>query len=238
MLHSMRKGVDPKAKASIETLRQALDSYLQASPNLRSRSAVEYRRVVERHLEPWLDRPMRELTREMVEERHREIAELVGRGGRYNGQATANGAMRALKVLWNYAKDRATLPANPVKLGRQWFDVPRRTRHIKADDLPTFYAAAVELPNPVQRDYVLFLLFTGLRRREAAGLRWDPDVDLAGRVIRVPGASTKTGEKLDLPMSTFVRDLLVARRAIGAGVFVFPADSESGHIEEPNTRSG
>ena len=125
------------------------------------------------------------------------------------------------------------MPANPVKLGRQWFDVPRRTRHIKADDLPTFYAAAVALPNPVQRDYVLFLLFTGLRRREAAGLRWDPDVDLAGRVIRVPGASTKTGEKLDLPMSTFVRDLLVARRAIGAGVFVFPADSESGHIEEP-----
>ena len=38
---------------------------------------------------------MREITREMVEERHKEIAALVERGGRYNGKATANGAMRA-----------------------------------------------------------------------------------------------------------------------------------------------
>ena len=232
VIHSMRKGVDPKLKTSISTLRQALDSYLQAQSNLRLRSAVEYRRVVERHLEPWLDRPLHEITPDMVEDRHREIAALVGKAGRYNGKATANGAMRALRVLWNHAGKRTQLPANPVKLGRSWFDVPRRTRLIRADELPAFYAALMALPNPVQRDYLLLLLFTGLRRREAAGLRW-ADIDLAGRIIRVPAASTKTGEKLDLPMSTFVRDLLVARRAIGNGEFVFPADGESGHIEEP-----
>jgi integrase len=232
VLHSMRKGVDPKAKASMETLRQALDGYLHAHPDLRSRTAVEYRRLVERHLGLWLDRPLRELTREMVEERHKEIAEAVGKGGRYSGRATANGAMRALRVVWNYAAARTQLPTNPVKLGRQWFDVPRRTRLIRADELPAFYAAVAALPNPVQRDYLLLLLFTGLRRREAAGLRWD-DVDLAGRVIRIPGASTKSGHKLDLPMSSFVRGLLVARRAFGNGLFVFPADGKSGHIAEP-----
>ena len=48
----------------------------------------------------------------------------------------------------------------------------------------------------------------------------------------MPAASTKSGQKLDLPMSTFVRDLLVARRAIG-GEFVFPADGRRGHIAEP-----
>ena len=233
VIHSMRKGVDPKRKTSLETLRQALEAYLLASPDLRQRSAIEYRRAVERHLEPWLDRPLRELTREMVEERHREIAEHVGRGGRYNGKATANGAMRALRVLWNYAAARTELPPNPVKLARQWFDVPRRERLIKADELPAFYAAVMALPNPVQRDYLLLLLFTGMRRREAAGLRWDPDVDLAGRVIRLPAASTKSGQKLDLPMTTFVRDLLVARRALGATEFVFPADGKRGHLEEP-----
>jgi len=37
-----------------------------------------------------------------------------------------------------------------------------------------------------------------------------------------------------LPMSSYVRELLVARRAIGDdGGFVFGADSRSGHIEEP-----
>ena len=35
-------------------------------------------------------------------------------------------------------------------------------------------------------------------------------------------------------MSSFVRDLLVARRALGTeGQWVFPADSRSGHIAEP-----
>jgi integrase len=88
------------------------------------------------------------------------------------------------------------------------------------------------LPNPIARDYLLLLLFTGLRRREAATLRWDC-VDFSARIIRLPAASTKAGRKLDLPMSDFVRDLLVARRAAGDTVWVFPSNSKSGHIEEP-----
>jgi integrase len=233
LIHAMRGGKDPKAKGSIDTLRRALEAYLLARADLRPKSVLEYRRAVERHLEPWLDRPLHEITREMVEERHREIAELVEKGGRYEGKATANHAMRALGVLWNYAAGRIELPANPVKqLRRQWFPVPRRERLIRADELPAFYTAVKALPNPVQRDYLLLLLFTGMRREEAARLRW-ADVDLAGRIVRLAAASTKSGRKLDLPMSTFVRDLLVARRAIGGGEFVFPANSKSGHITEP-----
>ena len=158
-----------RPRRRIETLRQALEAYLLAHPDLSKKTAVEYRRAVERHLEPWLDRPLHEITPDMVEERHKEIAELVRKAGRYNGKATANGAMRALRVLWNYAAKRTQLPPNPVKLGRAWFDVPRRTRLIKADELPAFYAATMALPNPVQRDYLLLLLFTGMRRRRRRG---------------------------------------------------------------------
>ena len=82
------------------------------------------------------------------------------------------------------------------------------------------------------RDYLLLLLFTGLRRREAAALQW-AHVDFKQRVIRLPAASTKAGRKLDLPMSDFVHSLLVARRALGDAMWVFPSNSESGHIEEP-----
>ena len=101
------------------------------------------------------------------------------------------------------------------------------------EDLPRFYAALEQLPNGTAADYLKLLLFTGLRRREAASLRW-ADVDFATRVIRLSASRTKPGRKLDLPMSSFVRILLVARRAIGDdGGFVFGADSKSGHIEEP-----
>jgi integrase len=146
--------------------------------------------------------------------------------------------MRSLRVLWNYAADRdPNIGANPVRLRRQWFDVPSRTRLIKGDELPAFYAGVMALPNPVQRDYLCFLLFTGLRREEAAMLEWE-HVDIAGRIIRVPATSTKPRRKLDLPMTTFVRDLLIARQAAGRERFVFPAYSASGHIEEPKFALG
>jgi integrase len=235
-LADLYRGVDPKLAArGSATLRATLDAYLEARKDLRPASIRSYRLGVERYLTPWLDRPLREITGDMVEARHRAIAAEVGSAGRYDGTSTANGAMRALRVLWNFAAERnPNLPPNPVRrLKRQWYAEPKRERIIRPDELPRFFAAVSRLPNPTARDYLLLLLFTGLRRSEAACLRWD-DIDLEHRVIRLRAATTKAGRKLDLPMSDFVYDLLVARRALGReGPFVFPADSRSGHISEP-----
>ncbi|HVC52073.1 MAG TPA: integrase arm-type DNA-binding domain-containing protein, partial [Stellaceae bacterium] len=233
LLLGLRDGKDPKAErrkaaARDRTLRYWLDSYLTARKDLRERSVEEYRRGVTRHLEPWLDRPLREITPDMVEDKHAAI-------GKSAGPAAANGTMRALRAMWNFALDRdGTLAANPVRrLKRAWFDTPPRTRMVRTDELPRFYTAVDALPNHAAADYLKLLLFTGLRRREAAALRWD-EVDLAARVMRLPATKTKAKRKLDLPMSDFVRDLLISRRAIGNdGGWVFGANSASGHIEEP-----
>ena len=83
------------------------------------------------------------------------------------------------------------------------------------------------------RDYIKFLLFTGMRRdKEAASLTWEPMIDFPNRVIRVPASNTKNAEPLHLPMTSFVRDLLVARRALGDSHWVFPAGRQ-GHIGDP-----
>jgi integrase len=211
-----------------------LNEYLANQP-LRQSTKGEYRRGVERHLRAWLETRLKDITPEMVEERHRAIATDVEAAGRHLGEHTANGVMRSFRLLWNYAADRdPDLPMNPVRrLKRQWFSDRKRQRVVRADEMPRFYNGLLSLPNPVARDYLLLLLFTGLRRREAASLRWE-HVDFAHRVIRLPAANTKAGRKLDLPMPDFVYDLLTARFAVGReGPFVFPADSKSGHIEEP-----
>lgn len=171
----------------------------------------------------------------MVEARHRDIASEIEAASRYNGESTANGVMRTLRLLWNYEADRSpNFPPNPVRrLKRQWYQEHRRERLVRAEELPRFHAAVLALQNPVARDYLLLLLFTGLRRREASSLKWDY-IDLTQRVIRLPAANTKAGRKLDLPMTDVVYDLLVSRRAMGRdGPYLFPADSRSGHIEEP-----
>jgi integrase len=234
LLAGLREGKDPKAErrkaaARDRTLRAWFDHYIGFNKELRQRSIEEYRRSAERHLEAWLDRPLREITRDMVEERHAAI----GAGA---GKAAADNAMRTLRVVWNHAIDRdETLPANPVRVLKNhgWFKPPPRTRSVHLENLARFYPTIEKLPNTTVADYIKLVQFTGLRRREAAALAWD-EVDFTTKLIRLPMVRAKGKRKLDLPMSSFVRDLLVRRRAIGNdGGWVFGADSKSGHIEEP-----
>jgi integrase len=104
---------------------------------------------------------------------------------------------------------------------------------VRADQLPAFYRAVEALEHPVFRDYLKLLLFTGLRReKEAASLTWKEMIDFTNRVIRVPGAKTKNEQPLDLPMTSFVRDLLIARRSLGDSHWVFPS-GRNGPIGDP-----
>ena len=116
MLAVFYTGRDPKATRRGEaTLRSALEEYLTARADLKPRSAANYRDVVRRYLAPWLDTPLRDITRQMVEERLREI-------GASAGNASANGTMRTLRVLYNFSADRAPsdnpMPPNPVRRRR------------------------------------------------------------------------------------------------------------------------
>jgi integrase len=243
-LLEMRRGIDPKAgRRGGMTLRAALDAYIAARSTLKPKTAKNYRDAVEHYLADWLDLPIvRRIDADMVEARFGSIRDQVAAQGRYRGEVMANYVCRVLGALWVFAADREprdpdgrepALPRNPVaRLKRQWFRVPRRERLVRADDLPAFYKAVCALPNPVARDYLLLLLFTGLRRTEAATLTWD-DVDFGAKLIRIPAARTKAGRKLDLPMTDVVRDLLVARRALGRERFVFPSVGKTGHITEP-----
>ena len=257
LIHEMRTG-DPKAarkSAAAWTLRRALDEYVKARKDLKSHTIRDYRNSIERYLADWLDLALASITTDMVEAKHRQIqadierrkaarAKAAGRGSaqpeHWNsspGAHMANSVMITFRALWNFVEVRAPeLPRNPVRiLRRQWYANPRRDRLVRAEELPAFYRAVDALENDVAQDFVKLLLFTGLRRSEAAALRWE-EIDFATKTIRLPAKRTKAGRRLDLPMSSFVRDLLVGRRGVGNDHgWVFGADSRSGHIEEPSS---
>ncbi|TPK88284.1 integrase family protein [Mesorhizobium sp. B2-4-17] len=235
-LVELRKGRDPKVRSV--TLQSALDTYIKRyKASLSENTQANYKTMIERHLAKWLDKPLTFITREAVEKRHAEIASEVAasRPGR-KGETSANAVMRTLKLLWNDARHQdKTLPENPVLLKKLWFEEKRRERIVEAAKLSDFHNAVIALPNPIARDYILFVLFTGLRRREAAMLKWE-HVDFDLKLIRIPAANTKAKRKLDLPMTDFVRNLLVARRSVGKepSGFVFPSHGKkTGYIAEP-----
>ncbi|MHB8624523.1 MAG: tyrosine-type recombinase/integrase [Sulfuricaulis sp.] len=74
------------------------------------------------------------------------------------------------------------------------------------------------------------MFFTGLRRQEAARLRWD-DVDLIERTLII--LDTKNHEPLTLPLSSFVFALLSNRSSRKINEYVFPGSGIQGYIVEP-----
>ena len=93
-----------------------------------------------------------------------------------------------------------------------------------------WYQAIKSLKDHKIRDYLLLLLFTGLRRTEAATLQWS-DVDLEARVLTVRAEIAKNHREHRLPLTDFLHVLLVQRkRAAGDSDYVFPGRGNKHHI--------
>lgn len=214
-------------RAKAITLGEAYAEYLMGRKELRASTRRDYNRVVNTYLSDWKHIQLARITKEMVTARHRAL-------GERHGHYSANGAMRVLRAVYNFAKaTHDDLPENPVSrisLARTWYREERRRHVITPHELRAWYEAVISLRNETARDYLRLLLFTGLRRSEAARLRWE-HIDLVGRTLTI--IETKNREPLVLPLSDFVTDLLRARQQ--GTPWVFPGSGKSGHYEEPKT---
>ena len=87
------------------------------------------------------------------------------------------------------------------------------------------------LPNKIHKNLLLLGLFTGMREQECSALAWS-EVDFRHKMIRLPPDRMKNREAFELPMSSFVHDLLVAWREVGdAGPYVFPGREKGRHTQ-------
>lgn len=231
VLSDMAAGKDPSAdrrKAAMEaiTLDQAFTSFFAARSALAVNTVTLYTRTQNIHLKDWRKMPVVKISRQMVLKRHQRIA-------KDHGEVTANQTMRHLRSVYNFtAAGFDEFPANPVTIltqARAWFPEKRRRGVVSAQSLPDWWAAVMEEPE-YSRDFLLIALFTGMRRSEVGGLRWE-NIDLPARTLHIP--TTKNGDPLDLPLSEFLVELLTRRKTdAGQSSWVFPSVSKVGHIVE------
>ncbi len=227
ILLRLANGDDPREELKPDniTLKAAFESYLKTRKQLTPKTIDDYTRSLNLYLKDWLKKPIKTITKDMVLERHMKLGE--------TGHSTANLVMRVLRAVYNHAKAlNESMPPNPIsRLGqtRAWFRVQRRRSILKNYDLPSWYQSVYNLPNPTIKDYLLLLLFSGMRKGEAAKLKWK-DVDLIEKTFTVP--DTKTHEPLVLPLSDYLWNLFNSREKIGE--YVFPGSGKTGHLVEPN----
>jgi integrase len=105
---------------------------------------------------------------------------------------------------------------NLVKVGLR-----ARDRVLTDDELRVIWQTASHLEGPFPA-LVRFLLLTGARRSEAAGLRWE-EVDDAGD-WELPAERNKVKVKLLRPLSQAAQDVLAAQPRIAGSKFAFTID--------------
>ena len=213
------------------TLHAAMRVYLRGMRNAgradRSIKDLGYR--LEKYLGDWLDRPLADISRSEVRERHRRI-------GSQNGPYMANGVFRAFRAVFNDAMaGHDGMPENPcIALKNHWYAERRRQEPV--EDLRNWWLTVMRL-NPIRRSYQLLILFTGLRRSDAASILWE-DVNFVTGVLHRPNPKGGSDRAFAVPLSGTALGILRHRQRQNQILFpdspwVFPAQSKSGHIEEP-----
>jgi integrase len=207
----------------------------------RSERTIEsYRDHVERIFVEWLDSPLQELGLDpaKVVTKHDDIT-------KENGPYIANGSMRTLRAIYNHArKSNKSLPAdNPVN-AIDWNGEERRDTGMGTSDLKGWFAELAALDNPIRREFHLFTLLSGCRPTALQEIK-PKHVNFGRRMVYIPKPKGGAKRAFDIPLSREMVLCLVRAIRFGrqmypsqAAEWIFPADSESGHLVEQKEHRG
>ncbi len=249
-LNSFSEGVNPNNvnannKVRSITLQKVMDDYLSSKRNnLKKKTAADYQILFNGYLSEWKSKKLVEITRPMVDKKHKAIGiKTIYR---------ANAVMRLLRALFNYAigeyEDSNNIPVivhNPVQKishNKSWFKEKVRTNIIKPNDLQDWFFAVHNLSNcktnanykntsETVSDYLILLIFTGLRFSEGINLEWD-DIDFKNSTLNVK--NTKNHKDHTLPLTDYIVKLLKKRQEKSKGIFVFSGSNPNKALVNPN----
>jgi integrase len=243
LLSEMLAGFDPHVekrneKVASVTLLEVLEEYLRVR-TLKPSTVEVYRRVVKKSLKDWLSLPVSEITKNMVEDRHRQLANGTKHG--HSGKAYANFCFKTLQSLLNYAAEKYEINGEPIitvnpvsrlTKTRAWHRVHPRTGVVPEYQLAAWYKAVDEIENKTVRDYLLLLLFTGVRRREGSSLKWT-DIDFKSQTLTIRRTQAKNHRDHVLPICDFLFSILQARyENRGGSPYIFPGRGNKSHVTD------
>jgi len=234
-LYQLRSGVDPhtleRDKLALEakqealeaacsvTLQKVIDDYFRSRP---IKSEACYRKVLKSVFGDWFTTPIRDISRQDIEDRYRIVA------FKDDHKPQAAKAMRYLSAVMNFAKaelieGQPLLASNPVDvLSDKKVDrtVKPRDHYIPKEKLDSVIHAILNECTVTARDLLLLELFTGLRDSEAKQIEWS-NVDFKTKVLTIP--ETKNGKPHAIGMGKLVLAMMHHRKSDrGNQKYVFP----------------
>lgn len=226
--YDMRYGKAKKLDRRELRLKDALTNYLETT-RATEQHITFVKRSINVRLEDWLSYPLSEITGAMIRKRHTELTA--------DGPVMADETMRALRAVWNAARDefdRFDIPPCPTDILRKragkraTWNNPPPIRNQPIRDLAAWASAVDRIINPVHREFYKFALLTACRKTEVATLRWD-EINREERYLRLP--KTKSDREHFLPLNE--HHFAVLDRLPVQGPFVFPDRTGKNPVVHP-----
>ncbi len=248
-LGQTKAGIDPTAERKVHrdgvTLREGLEAHLERMAKKRrsERSIGTMRAEVEKYLTGWLDRPIVEITGDVLIELHDSIKANAKARARSNpdnpkGAPLANRVISHVSAIWNTLNKRhhGKLGWNPAQAVDRDRLKPKRER-IAGEDLPRYYADVQSLKHPIRRDGLVFALFTALRSEDVRWIRHE-HADLKRRVLRLPDPKGGESAAFEIPLCATAVEILKRRaadntddlKAASDNGWAFPGHNNAGDV--------
>lgn len=205
------------------TLQKAMLQYLD-DRKLKPSTRKSYEYEIPFYCSEFLDNSIQDLTED-------EICEWYLKGAKT--PTSIDKAFRSLKAILQYMVGLRIITFNPceaVNIRKIRYQIKARTRRIETHNITNFIDSWIDcmgnkLINPIQGDFILFLLMTGLRLEEARTLKWE-NLDYKYHSLTIN--ETKNGHSHTLPFTPLMSDLLERRKKDNTercptNPFVFPA---------------
>lgn len=198
----------PERHVGLTVLREFAVKYFDRT-NLRAKT--EAKRVLETDWAPLLDRPLKDITRNRVE----EIRARWTREGA--APATVNRKMTVLRAILSRAVEWNELTAHPLR-GVKPLHVTgdERVRTLSEVERGRIYGVIDAGDCDAERGTAIYLLLnTGIRMGELRGLRPE-DVDRRAKLISVRATTTKTAKSRRIPINAVLAARLAEHRTWAA----------------------
>jgi integrase len=224
------------------TVAELCDQYLQYGCGTKKPSTLEVDvGRIERHIKPLLGKKrVLDVSRGDIRRFLQDIANGFtvasfktkprGRVRVRGGKGTATRTVGLLGGIFTYAIDCGLIEVSPV-VGIKRFPDCKRTRYLSQKELAglgeALRQARADGENEFGIDIIKLLIFTGARRGEIEGLRWD-EVDFQSGYLKLK--DSKTGQKM-IPLNAGALQVLSEQKQIDGTPYVFPAHRGDGVYE-------
>jgi integrase len=217
----------PRAKRAEWTLQDLFDWYMEnhSKPHKRTWQWDE-RQFANRFL-PWANRPLSQISRADVQ----TLFLTVGKEcGPYAGNKVVELLGHMYRLGAELRPEKVTCP-DPTK-GIKRFPREERERFLDAKELPLFLEAVEKLSRETTRDFMKLALWTGARRSNVAGMRWeDVSIETATWIIR--SEVSKNKKPMNIPLSPEAIEILKRRKKTAVGPWVLTGQGPTGHFTCP-----